>query len=158
MHTVIPSKFSISTQTIENAREHGKPVVSIEIGEYAGEVVYWSNQRFNDFCKWNEIADSAVASPLFEAAKKVHLKAEMTRLEKVETVDVKQTPKWKGGKFVIESSFIKRHNADANNENDAYLVRQAGIKKALESQKYQEKVSMFLAGKNPNAKFESKAA
>lgn len=135
----------VESPIIQRAIDNGLPVLTIVVCGATTQVVYTPNMRFSDFMKHNSIADNTTATPLYNEAKRVNALEQSKRIDALTVQDVKQSAKWKNGVFVIESASIRQHNAEADSISDTFLIRQWAAKKALESQKAQERANGFLA-------------
>ena len=115
----------------------------------ATPIKYVANMRFADFMKHNDydLNNIDLASDHYKQAKTVFAKQVEAELAKIQAIEVKQSAVFKGGTFRIRSNIIKEQDANVNSEQHEALVRQWAHKKAIDSQKAQEKASVFLAEK-----------
>jgi hypothetical protein len=130
--------------------ESSTKLPQITIVTASGEipVSYVSNMRFADFMKHNAFTDVEIANEYYNQVKVVFAQAVEKELAKIQAIDVKQSAVFKGGEFKIRSNIVKEQAADCTSIQHEALVRQWAHKKAIDSQKAQEKASVFLAAKN----------
>lgn len=130
------------------------PKVAITTASGEAEVVFTSNMRFVDFMRHNDydVQNIDIANEHYKNAKVVFAGMVEKELQKLQAIDVKQSAVYKNGTFKVRSTITKEQDADGNNIQHESLVRQWANKKAVESQKAQEKASVFLAIKNQAAK------
>jgi hypothetical protein len=121
------------------------PVVTISTASGDVEVKYTANMRFADFSRHNAYADFDIANEHYKAAKAVFAQAVEAELSKLKAVDAKQSAVAKGNSFIIRTTITKEQNADCTSAQHVALVQQWAHKKAVDSQKAQEKASQFMA-------------
>jgi hypothetical protein len=126
------------------------PTLTITTASGEAEVKYSANMRFADFAKHNDydVNNLEIANEHYKAAKQVFAAEVEKQLANIRAVDVKQSAVFKGGTFHIRSQIVKEQSADSDNVQHEALVRQWAHKKAVDSQKAQEKASVFLANKS----------